>query len=262
MLQLAFLGTGSSSSTEKNPSSFAISCDSRLVMIDFGGGAYHQISRLNRKSFAGEQISSIFLTHFHMDHVSGLPDFLWGEIWNSRAQRTMPVSIIGPKGLRDFWLNRLLPFFDREIPYQVNLHELDNNEIFHDHSFTVKPVKLQHNENSTAYLFSFDGINIAFTGDTGYCQGLVDLVNNSDLTVCEWSFTEKSPSDSHLGGDEIEMLLNNTNSRSSIYFTHIFPETDKNFSELIKLRKKKTRKYRRKLYFPEDLLILDLKRKS
>lgn len=262
MLQLAFLGTGSSSSTEKNPSSFAISCDSRLVMIDFGGGAYHQISRLNNSSFAGELINSIFLTHFHMDHVSGLPDFLWGEMWNSRGQRTMPVNIIGPRGLSDFWLNRLLPFVDREIPYPVHIHELEDNEIFHDNSFTVKAVKLQHNENSTGYLFSFDGIDIAFTGDTGYCDGLVDLVNSADLTVCEWSFTENSPSDSHLGADGIEMLLKNTNHRSTIYFTHIFPETDKNFKDLIKLRKIKTSDYSRNLYFPDDLLILDIKRKS
>ena len=262
MLQLAFLGTGSSSSTEKNPSSFAISCSSRLVMIDFGGGAYHQLSRLNNSSFAGELISDIFLTHFHMDHVSGLPDFLWGEIWNNRGQRTNPVNIIGPRGLKEFWCNRLIPFFDREIPYTVNLHELDENDLFEDTLFSVKSVKLQHNENSTSYLFSFDGINIAFTGDTGYCPELIDLVNSADLAVCEWSFTENSPSDSHLGGDEIEMLLENTDPRCGIYFTHIFPEINKNFSDLIKRREERTDPYNRNLYFPEDLFILDVKRKA
>lgn len=260
MMQLAFLGTGSSSSTIKNPSSFALSNGFEMFLIDSGGGSYHQISRLRNKGFSPDITKNIFLTHFHMDHVSGLPDFIWGETWNSRGQRTMPLNIIGPTGLRDFWDTRFTPFFGREIPFIINLYELSDGDIFYTDAFQVKSVKLNHNENSTGYLFIDSKISIAFTGDTGWCDPLINLVNSADITICEWSFTEKSPSESHMGGDEIIALLEKTSARSSIYFTHIFPETGKTYADLIKLRREKVLHLDRKIYFPEDLFILNIER--
>lgn len=260
MMQLAFLGTGSSSSTDKNPSSFALSNGFEMFLIDSGGGSYHQISRLNNESFSPDITNNIFLTHFHMDHVSGLPDFIWGEIWNSRGQRTMPLNIIGPTGLKDFWNTRFIPFFGREIPFKINLHELSDGDVFDSNFFKARSVKLNHNENSTGYLFTNNEISVAFTGDTGWCEPLIELLNSADITLCEWSFTEKSPSGSHMGGDEIIYLLEKTSPRSSIYFTHIFPETGKTYADLIKLRRDKILHLDRKIYFPEDRFILNIER--
>jgi len=258
MLQLAFLGTGSSSSTEKNPSSFALSNSNEMVLIDTGGGSYHQISRLKNKNFSTDKIKNIFLTHFHMDHVSGLPDFIWGEIWNSRGQRTIPLNIIGPEGLNDFWNKRFIPFFGREIPFQVNLHELSDGGTYDTSFCRAKAVKLKHSENSTGYLFTAGAKKTAFTGDTGICAPLIELINSADITVCEWSFTEKSPSDSHLGGDEIKSILEKTSNESSIYFTHMFPETGNTYKDLIEKRIEKLKDLNKKIHFPEDLHILNI----
>ncbi len=262
MLQLAFLGTGSSSSTEKNPSSFALSNSDEMILIDTGGGSYHQISRLNNKNFSTDITSNIFLTHFHMDHVSGLPDFIWGEIWNSRGRRTKPLNIIGPEGLNDFWHSRFLPFFNREIPFQINIHELKAGNNYDTSFCRAKAVKLKHSEDSTAYLFTAGETKIAFTGDTGICEPLTELINSADITVCEWSFTEKSPSDSHLGGEEIKSILEKTSEKQSIYFTHMFPEAGKSFKDLIKKRIEKVSGFKRKIHFPEDLYILDIEAKD
>jgi mRNA degradation ribonuclease J1/J2 len=193
MLQLAFLGTGSSSSTEKNPSSFALSNGDEMILIDTGGSSYHQISGLNNKNFSSDITENIFLTHFHMDHVSGLPDFICEEIWNSRGQRTIPLNITGPKGLHDFWYKRFIPFFNREIPFQVNLHELSDGGIYNKFFCQVRAVKLEHSEDSTAYLVTAGSVKIAFTGDTGICEPLIETINSADIAVCEWSFTEKFP---------------------------------------------------------------------
>lgn len=40
-------------------------------------------------------MNTLLITHFHADHVSGLPDFLWGEIAGERRQ---PLTIAGPDG--------------------------------------------------------------------------------------------------------------------------------------------------------------------
>jgi ribonuclease BN (tRNA processing enzyme) len=193
-----------------------------------------------------------------MDHVSGLPDFIWGEIWNSRGQRTRPLNITGPEGLHDFWYKRFIPFFSREIPFQVNLHELSDGVIYNKSFCQVKAVKLKHSEDSTAYLVTAGSVKIAFTGDTGICEPLIELINSADIAVCEWSFTEKSPSDSHLGGEEIKMLLEKTSQCSSIYFTHMFPETGCSYKDLINKRVEKLNSTGKKIHFPEDLYILNI----
>ena len=147
-MKLAFLGTGSSNSTERNPTAFAISNGKDMIMIDFGGGAYHQIPRLKSSFFSPSLLSTILLTHYHVDHVSGLADYIWGELWNTSGKRLKPLNIAGPTGLKDFWYRRLLPFIDREISFQVNLVELNDSDIYNADFLKAESVKLLHNRIS------------------------------------------------------------------------------------------------------------------
>ncbi len=256
-VRLMFLGTGTSNSTPGNPPSTAISDDSDIVLIDCGGGAYHQLSRTG-SGFSHEKVSHIFLTHFHVDHVSGLPDFLWGEMWNSQGSRVKPLNIYGPPGLNEFWNRRLMKFMDREIPFRVNLYELAGGESTRGPFFTVQAHKLRHGETSTAYMFAIKGKNIFFTGDTGFCDELTDLVNKSDITVCEWSFTGDSPVPEHLGGEEVKMLLSQIDEDKEIYFNHIYPMEGMDFHSQIKQCRIITDTFNQRIYFPADLQSVEI----
>lgn len=66
------------------------------AVVDMGGDTATALARAGVE--AGE-IDTLLVSHFHPDHVSGLPDFLWGEIV---ANRDRPLTIVGPSGTDTF----------------------------------------------------------------------------------------------------------------------------------------------------------------
>jgi ribonuclease BN (tRNA processing enzyme) len=66
------------------------------LLFDVGRGA---TIRLNQIGVSLGAINAVFLTHFHSDHTSGIPD-LWLTGWIGRyyGNRQSPFRVIGPKG--------------------------------------------------------------------------------------------------------------------------------------------------------------------
>ena len=94
MLDVCLLGTAGMLPL---PNRWLTSCLMRFngegLLIDCGEGT--QVA-LREAGFSPNPISIICLTHYHADHVSGLPGFLLSM---GNSDRTEPVTIIGPKGL-------------------------------------------------------------------------------------------------------------------------------------------------------------------
>jgi len=66
------------------------------AVVDMGGDTAMALARAGVD--AGE-IDTLLISHFHPDHVSGLPDFLWGEIVSNRDR---PLTVVGPSGTDTF----------------------------------------------------------------------------------------------------------------------------------------------------------------
>jgi len=87
------------------------------------------------------------LTHYHVDHISGLPDLLWGEMWDYTGHRTEPLTFVGPKGLKNFYEDRLLPFMgDYPLPFKVELVELHDGDIYEGNGFKLQSNTLAHGD--------------------------------------------------------------------------------------------------------------------
>ena len=98
-MNITFLGTSSGvPSLTRNVSSLALKLtqSSEVWLFDCGEGTQHQIMKSNIKS---SQITKIFITHMHGDHVYGLPGLLatLGLSGNSNG-----IEIYGPSELRGF----------------------------------------------------------------------------------------------------------------------------------------------------------------
>ncbi len=99
-MDVIFLGTGAGAPTRKrNVSSIAIRFDqSREVwLFDCGEGTQHQFQRA---SVSPAQVTCIFITHMHGDHLFGLPGFLSSRSLQGGSEK--PLTIIGPEGIKSF----------------------------------------------------------------------------------------------------------------------------------------------------------------
>ena len=94
MLELCLLGTGGMLPLPYRAlTSLMVRYNGSSILIDCGEGTQNQI-RLQGWSF--KPIDVICFTHYHADHISGLPGLLLSM---GNAERTEPLTMIGPKGL-------------------------------------------------------------------------------------------------------------------------------------------------------------------
>ncbi len=117
MLEVSLLGTGGMMPL---PGRFLTSCLTRFngssLLIDCGEGT--QVA-LKKKGYSCHDIDVIAFTHYHGDHISGLPGLLL-SIGNS--ERTEPVTLIGPKGLTE--VVGALRVIAPELPFELRFIEL------------------------------------------------------------------------------------------------------------------------------------------
>jgi ribonuclease Z len=117
------------------------------LLIDCGEGT--QVA-LREAGFSPNPISIICLTHYHADHVSGLPGFLLSM---GNSDRTEPVTIVGPKGLER--VVNSLRVIAPELPFEIKFHEIkSDDEYFEIMGYHIHAFKVNH--NVLCYGYSID----------------------------------------------------------------------------------------------------------
>ncbi|MCR5293793.1 MAG: ribonuclease Z [Lachnospiraceae bacterium] len=121
MLEISLLGTGGMMPLpHRHVTAMMARYNGASVLIDCGEGT--QIA-LRKKGWSFKPIEAIFLTHFHADHIAGLPGFL---LTMGNAGKTDPLTIIGPRGLpRVIGAVRTLA---PELPFETRCAEIEGNE--------------------------------------------------------------------------------------------------------------------------------------
>lgn len=119
------------------------------IMVDCGEGT--QVA-LKEKGWSPKPIDVIMFTHFHADHISGLPGML---LTMGNAERTEPLLIVGPKGVER--VVESLRVIARDIPFEIVYKELrENEEEFEVCGLRVKAYKVSHNVTCYGYTFELD----------------------------------------------------------------------------------------------------------
>lgn len=258
-IKLAFLSTGTCNSTPRNPSSLALSNGNEIVLIDCGGGCYHQISRLEDDHFRYDTISTILLTHFHPDHAAGLIDILWGEQWRSQGPRSKPITIVGPPGLDPFINTCIMSFIgNHPLSFKIRPIEISGGGLYRGSFFTAESFEVSHADITLGYLIHTEKISLAVTGDTGMCDNLVRLLAKSHMAIMEWSRSDHSGSGLHISNREVEQMIKLGVLPPRIYIVHMYPTDNISFNEQVRLKKDFLNKNSEHFFFPQDLTIITI----
>lgn len=146
MLEVSLLGTGGMMPL---PGRFLTACMTRFngssLLIDCGEGT--QVA-LRKKGWSCHDIDVIAFTHYHGDHISGLPGMLL-SIGN--AERTAPLTLVGPKGLEQ--VVNALRVIAPELPYELRFVELtEQTEALDLFGYRLEAFRVRH--NTTCYGYS------------------------------------------------------------------------------------------------------------
>lgn len=146
MLDVCLLGTGGMMPMpERFLSSMMIRYKGRLILVDCGEGT--QVT-LKTKGWGFKAIDAILFTHYHADHISGLPGMLLAI---ANAKREEPLKLIGPKGLVE--VVTALRTIASELTFPIEFIVLDDDrEIVFD-EISIKHTKAEHSVDCVAYRF-------------------------------------------------------------------------------------------------------------
>jgi len=116
-----------------------------LFLFDCGEATQVALRKLNLR---WKKISTIFISHTHADHVTGLPGIL---MLSSQVDRDEPLTIIGPPKIRDY-IESSRKDLDMYINYEIIIKEITSPGIVYEGpGFKVKAFQLNHTKPCYGY---------------------------------------------------------------------------------------------------------------
>ncbi|MEG2348888.1 MAG: ribonuclease Z [Hungatella sp.] len=175
MLDICLLGTGGMMPLPYRwLTSMMARCEGSSLLIDCGEGT--QIA-LKEKGWSPKSIDIMCFTHYHADHISGLPGLL---LTMGNAERTEPLILIGPKGLER--VVSALRVIAPELPFELRFIELtESREQVTIGPYVIDAYRVNHNVICYGY-----AITILRTGRFD-----VDRAKEQQIPMKAWSRLQK-----------------------------------------------------------------------
>lgn len=139
MLDICLLGTGGMMPLPKRwLTALMARYNGSSLLIDCGEGT--QIA-IKEKGWSFKPIDVICFTHFHADHISGLPGLL---LTMGNAERTEPLTIIGPKGVER--VVNAIRMIAPELPFEIRFIELhEHQQQIEINGYCITAFRVNHN---------------------------------------------------------------------------------------------------------------------
>lgn len=156
-IKLTFLGTGSAIPTaKKNHPAILVSYKAENLLFDCGEGTQRQFRKAKLNPC---KITKIFLTHWHGDHVLGLPGLLQTLNLNSYNGE---LIIYGPKGSKNDFKNMVSPYLgfywniskEMNNQFDIVVKEIDEGKVLEDEDFFIEAKRVDHGCPALAYSFN------------------------------------------------------------------------------------------------------------
>lgn len=147
MWRVTLLGTGGTMPLKNRwLSSCLLSYNGHSILTDCGEGTQIALKWAEQKS---KPIDYICITHFHADHISGLPGFL---LTLGNEGRTEPLTIVGPVGVAHYV--KALCTLTPNLPFDIRCREVTNDTtVIQASSVEIRPFRVRHGIPCLGYSF-------------------------------------------------------------------------------------------------------------
>jgi ribonuclease Z len=197
--EIVFLGTGSPlPSADRCGAGNVVVAGETNVLVDCGWGASR---RLGPSGVPPWTIDAAIFTHMHTDHMTDVPDFLF-QRWTGGS--TVPLRVFGPEGTQEM-VDGFLMAMRRDIGFRLAHH----GEKLHPDGIKVEVTEVPVSREPLPFLTlgglafesfevdhfpvvpafgyraRFDERSVVLSGDTSFCESLVEASEGANMLICE-----------------------------------------------------------------------------
>jgi ribonuclease BN (tRNA processing enzyme) len=224
-MHVTFLGTGAAMPLPDRVQTGLLVEDAEdRLLVDCGAGILHRLSRTD----AGyEGVSTVLLTHHHLDHVSDLLPLLKAR-WLAGEEHLTVVGPTGTKALLDDLLD-VHDYLAGRVDLQVR--EVVAGESFSVAGFDLEAFETRHSMPCLAYRF---GDRFCFSGDSEAFEGLARFADGCQVLAHDCSFPDSVDVSNHPTPTQLgEALAAAEVDVDHVYLTHCYPHTEGNHSAML-----------------------------
>lgn len=243
---VVLLGTGTPfANPQRSGPSVAIVVNDIPYIVDFGPGVVRRAASAFESGVKGLKVDGLkraFLTHLHSDHTTGYPDLIFTP-WT--VGRKVKLEVYGPPGTDNMTRNILKAYqadIDERLQglepanesgFQVECHEIDAGEIYHDSNVCVHAFPVDHGSwKAYGYKFTTPDKTIVISGDTTACENIVYWSRDCDILIHEVysvkgfekrsSKWQKYHSSVHTSSKELAEIASKVNPKLLILYHQLF----------------------------------------
>ena len=250
-MKATLLGTGTSyPDPDRVQAGILVETGKNKVLFDVGSGTLHRLTQLE---FDLTALDAVFLSHFHIDHVS---DFLTlcQSLWLSGYERTLklyapPMVKEWSRGVHDV----AFKYLREKLVIEISV--LHDDQVVHHGDLIITNTPTLHGTMDTrAFKIEHEGKSLIISSDTAPCREIIDLAKDCDILIheCNW-LDGPHPEGVHTSPSELARIVEEVNP-AKLILTHVSPEIVANKNKVLEIVSRRTDAV---VIFGEDLMVLD-----
>jgi len=279
--RVTLIGTGTpTAQPQRLGPATLVEAGTQTLLFDAGRGVPIRLSQLR---IPMARIDTLFITHYHSDHVSGIPD-LWLTAWlPGGGGRKQPFRVIGPTGAKELMANLekayaadvRIRIADQKLPpagATVVTEEFGSDGVVYEREgVRVRAFEVDHGDEikpAYGYRIDYKGRSVLISGDTRFSENLIKNGMGVDLLV--HAIAGSKPEllqnivirrilDHHTLPPEAATVFNRTKPKLAVYTHFVLQRTDTVLPPTVEEIVAETRKtYAGPLQAGEDLMSFDI----
>ncbi len=221
---LTILGSGSNVHPTRAAAGYLVQTD-QLLLLDFGP---RTLANLMKTDVDRHRIRYLLFSHYHADHFSDFITFFFDAVYYSKFIGKRPdLTIFGPRGTKRLFstILRTFPSFN-SAAFRVRIREIGGRSFCLGRT-RITPRTVVHSPrlHCVGYRIEHDGDVLAYSGDSQYCESLVELCRQATVAVLDCSFPANRPGPGHMHAGDCGRVAQEAGVQRLI-LSHFYPVSD------------------------------------